>query len=35
MGTKSVNYLGVVALLVEAVKDLQQQVDELQLKLEN
>jgi hypothetical protein len=35
MGTKSVNYLGVVALLVEAVKDLQQQVDELKLKLEN
>ena len=29
MGTKSVNYQGVIALLVEAVKDLQQQVDEL------
>jgi hypothetical protein len=35
MGTKSVNYQNMVALLIEAVKEQQEQIDELKRMLEN
>jgi hypothetical protein len=35
MGTKSVNYQNMVALLIEAVKEQQEQIDELKRMLES